>query len=57
MKDGKIVAHFPVAGKVTADELGEYMLGVRRMEPEEMGDLLWKKQEELNFYLKYSESL
>ena len=40
MKDGKIVAHFPVAGKVTADELGEYMLGVRRMEPEEMGDLL-----------------
>lgn len=40
MKGGKIVAHFPVAGKVTADELGEYMLGVRRMEPEEMGDLL-----------------
>lgn len=40
MKNGKIVAHFPVAGKVTADELGEYMLGVRRMEPEEMGDLL-----------------
>ena len=40
MKDGKIVAHFPVAGKVTADDLGEYLLGVRRMEPEEMGDLL-----------------
>lgn len=40
MKDRKIVAHFPVAGKVTADELGEYMLGVRRMESEEMGDLL-----------------
>ena len=40
MKDGNIVAHFPVAEKVTPDELGEYMLGVRRMTPEEMGDLL-----------------
>lgn len=40
MKDGKIVAHFPVAADVTADELGEYMLGVRCMKPEEMGELL-----------------
>lgn len=40
MKDGKIVAHFPVAGKVSPDLLGEYMLGVRSMTAEEMGDLV-----------------
>lgn len=40
MKDGQIVAHFPVAGEVSADLLGEYMLGVRRMTPEEMGELV-----------------
>lgn len=40
MKDGKIVAHFPEASKVGADLLGEYMLGVRCMTPEEMGDLV-----------------
>ncbi len=40
MKDGKIVAHFPDASKVTEDLLGEYMLGVKKMTPEEMGDLV-----------------
>ena len=40
MKDGKIVAHFADASKVDEDTLGEYMLGVRKMTPEEMGDLL-----------------
>lgn len=40
MKDGRIVAHFPIAESVTPDLLGEYMLGVRSMTPEEMGDLV-----------------
>ncbi len=40
MKDGKIVAHFPDASKVGADLLGEYMLGVKRMTQEEMGDFV-----------------
>lgn len=40
MKDGQIVAHFQDASKVSTDLLGEYMLGVRRMTPEEMGDLV-----------------
>lgn len=40
MKDGQIVAHFPDASKVEADLLGEYMLGVKRMTPEEMGVLV-----------------
>ena len=40
MKDGKIVAHFPNASKVDENTLGEYMLGVRSMTKEEMGDLL-----------------
>ena len=40
MKDGKIVAHFHDASKVKEDLLGEYMLGVRAMTTEEMGDLV-----------------
>ena len=40
MKDGKIVAHFPDASKVSEETLGEYMLGVCRMTSEEMGNLL-----------------
>ncbi len=40
MKDGKIVAHFRDASQVSEDLLGEYMLGVKAMTAEEMGDLL-----------------
>ena len=40
MKDGKIVAHFPDASKVGVDLLGEYMLGVKKMTAEEMGELV-----------------
>lgn len=39
MKDGRIVAHFRDASKVGEELLGEYMLGVRQMTPEEMGEL------------------
>lgn len=39
MKDGEIVAQFTDVKSVTDDTLGEYMLGVRRMSKEEMGDL------------------
>lgn len=40
MKDGKIVAHFQNAQEVGEELLGEYMLGVRKMTPEEMGEEL-----------------
>ena len=39
MKDGQIVAQFTNVKSVTDEALGEYMLGVKRMTPEEMGDL------------------
>lgn len=39
MKDGEIVAQFTDLEGVTEEELGEYMLGVKRMSQEEMGDL------------------
>ena len=39
MKDGQIVAQFTNVKSVTDETLGEYMLGVKRMSPEEMGDL------------------
>lgn len=40
MKDGRIVAHFEDASAVSEELLGEYMLGVRQMAPEEMGDMV-----------------
>lgn len=39
MKDGQIVAQFTNVKGVSDETLGEYMLGVKRMSPEEMGDL------------------
>lgn len=36
MSEGKIVAYFEDASKVTEDELGEYMLGLKEMAPEEI---------------------
>lgn len=40
MRKGRIVAVFPVANQVSEETLGEYMLGVREMSPEEMEGLL-----------------
>ncbi|MBR3351641.1 MAG: heme ABC transporter ATP-binding protein, partial [Erysipelotrichaceae bacterium] len=40
MKNGQIVAQFAKAQAVDEFELGEYMLGIKRMTAEEMGDLL-----------------
>lgn len=39
MKDGQIVAQFTNVKGVSDETLGEYMLGVKRMSSEEMGDL------------------
>ncbi len=39
MRGGRITAHFRDLKALTVDELGEYMLGVKTMTPEEMGDL------------------
>lgn len=36
MRKGKVVAHFPKANEVSEDLLGEYMLGIRTMTPEEL---------------------
>jgi len=40
MRQGRIVAAFPKANMVSEDELGEYMLGIKTMTPEEMEGLL-----------------
>lgn len=40
MKDGEVVAQFTDVKSVSDETLGEYMLGVKRMSAEEMGDLL-----------------
>jgi simple sugar transport system ATP-binding protein len=39
MNEGRFVAQFKDVKSVSTDTLGEYMLGVRHMTPEEMGDL------------------
>ncbi|MEA4911966.1 MAG: ABC transporter ATP-binding protein [Oscillospiraceae bacterium] len=39
MRKGKVVAHFKKANEIPEDLLGEYMLGLRCMTAEEMGDL------------------
>lgn len=39
MHNGQITAHLTDLKTLTVDELGEYMLGVRKMTTEEMGDL------------------
>ena len=39
MREGRISAQFHDVKAVSTDELGEYMLGVKHMTPEEMGDL------------------
>ena len=39
MKGGRFVAQFHDLKALSVDELGDYMLGVKTMTPEEMGDL------------------
>lgn len=39
MRDGQFVAQFKDLKSLTTEELGNYMLGVKTMTPEEMGDL------------------
>lgn len=39
MHNGRIVAYFPDAKKITEDELGEYMLGIREMSAEEIKEV------------------
>ena len=36
MYEGEIVAYFDEAGEVTEEELGLYMLGLKRQEPQEL---------------------
>lgn len=40
MRKGKVVAAFKKANEVSEEELGEYMLGLKTMTPEEMEGLL-----------------
>ena len=40
MRKGKVVAAFPKANEVSEDTLGEYMLGIKSMTPEQMEGLL-----------------
>ena len=40
MRKGKVVAAFPKANEVSEDTLGEYMLGLKSMTPEQMEGLL-----------------
>ena len=37
MNNGEIVAYFPDSSKVDEAMLGEYMLGIKRQKPEEIG--------------------
>lgn len=38
MSGGRIVAYMPDSKKVTEEELGEYMLGIKKMDPEAIGE-------------------
>ena len=42
MFEGKIVAYFEDTDNVTEEELGLYMLGLRRQSPEEIGGVLYE---------------
>ena len=43
MYDGEISAYFSDSKNVTEQELGEYMLGIKKMSPEEIGDAIYEK--------------
>lgn len=40
MRKGKVVAHFPKANEVSENELGEYMLGIKTMTTQQMGEVI-----------------
>ena len=40
MCEGKIAAYYPDSTDVTEEELGEYMLGLKKMSPEEIGGVV-----------------
>ena len=40
MHNGRIAAYFKDASKVSEDELGEYMLGVKKMSMEEIQEVM-----------------
>lgn len=42
MCDGKITAYFPDSSRVTEEELGEYMLGIKKMSPEETEKIVYE---------------
>ncbi|QEY35551.1 ABC transporter ATP-binding protein [Caproiciproducens galactitolivorans] len=43
MYEGEIVAYFPDTKNITEKEMGEYMLGIKKMSPEEIGDVIHEK--------------
>ena len=43
MYEGELAAYFPDSKNVTEQEMGEYMLGIKRMSPEEIGDAVYEK--------------
>ena len=45
LQDGQICAYIPVVKAVTMEELGEYMLGIRKMSGEEIGGVMHEQQE------------
>ena len=45
LQDGQICAYIPDVKAVTMEELGEYMLGIRKMSGEEIGGVMHEQQE------------
>ena len=43
MYEGEVTAFFPDASKVTEEELGLYMLGIKHQSPEEIGGVIYEK--------------
>jgi general nucleoside transport system ATP-binding protein len=43
MYEGEIAAYFPDTKNITEQEMGEYMLGIKKMSPEEIGDVIHEK--------------
>jgi len=43
MYEGELAAYFPDSKNVTEQEMGEYMLGIKKMSPEEIGDAVYEK--------------
>ncbi len=43
MYEGEVTAYFPDASKVSEEELGLFMLGIKHQEPEEIGGAVHEK--------------